>query len=118
MKYLEAGFAGLFARALGGLRPDGSADESYRGRYLGRNAAMGGLVLASGLRRREFTHLLVYEIPPLPAARTAVPVLFPVGHGVAKGGKQRTSWIGYDALARVHDYIGLERAVAAANSRW
>jgi site-specific recombinase XerD len=118
IKYLEAEFAEMFVRALGGLQPDGRADESFRGRYLGRNAAMGALVLASGLRRREFTHLLVYEVPGLPARRSVIPVEFPVGHGVAKGSKQRTSWIGHDVLARVHDYINLERAVAAHESRW
>jgi site-specific recombinase XerD len=118
IKYLEAEFVTLFVRALGGLRPDGAADDSFRGRYLGRNAAMGELVAASGLRRREFTHLLVYEVPGLPARRSGVPVLFPVGHGVAKGSKQRTSWIDYDVLARVHDYINLERAAAAHGSGW
>jgi site-specific recombinase XerD len=118
IKYLETDLATLFVRALGGLLPDGGADESFRGRYLGRNAAMGELVLASGLRRREFTHLLVYEVPGLPARRSELPVLFPVAHGVAKGSKQRTSWIEYDVLARVHDYINLERATAADGSDW
>lgn len=118
IKYLDAGFAELFVRALGGLLPDGRTDEAYRGRYVGRNATMGELVLASGLRRREFTHLLVFEVPPLPARRSVVPVLFPVGHGVAKGQKQRTSWIDHDVLARVHGYIALERAVATRGSTW
>jgi site-specific recombinase XerD len=118
IKYLEAEFVRLFVRALGGLRPDGAADELFRGRYLERNAAVGELVAASGLRRREFMHLLVYEVPGLPARRSDVPVLFPVGHGVAKGSKQRTSWIDYDVLARVHDYINLERVAAVHGSGW
>jgi hypothetical protein len=114
IKYLEPDFAELFVRALAGLRPDGTADELFRGRQVGRNAAMASLVLASGLRRQEFTHLLVWEVPPLPARRTGVPV----GHGIAKGGKQRTSWTSYDALAMMHEYVALERAAAVRGSAW
>jgi integrase len=113
IKYLEKDFADLFLKALAGLCPDGSPDESFRGRDLGRNAAMGRLVMSTGLRRRELTYLLVYEVPPLPARRTAVPVPFPLGRAVTKGGKQRTTWIDYDALAEVHQYISLDRAAAA-----
>ena len=67
IKYLEHDFTALLLNALAGLTPDGTPDDSYRGRELGRNAAMGRLALASGLRRQELTHLLVYEVPPLPA---------------------------------------------------
>lgn len=35
-----------------------------------------------------------------------------------KGGKGRSSWIDYDALARVHDYIAFDRAAATDGSRW
>ncbi|WP_433359901.1 hypothetical protein [Streptosporangium sp. CA-115845] len=79
---------------------------------------MGELVLASGLRRKEFGHLLVHEIPPLPSRRTEVPVPFLVSHSLGKGGKQRTTWISYDALVKVHDYMAMERAVAAIGSTW
>ena len=65
IKYLEADFAALFLSALAGLRPDGTPDAGYRGRELARNAAMAGLALATGLRRREFTFLLVFEVPRL-----------------------------------------------------
>jgi len=33
-------------------------------------------------------------------------------------GRGRSSWIDYDALARVHDYISLERAATVRGSRW
>jgi hypothetical protein len=79
---------------------------------------MGQLVLASGARCQEFTHLLVYEIPALPRERTEVPVPFAFGHSITKGLKQRTSWITYDPLAAVHDYIDLERPLAAEGSTW
>jgi hypothetical protein len=118
VRYLDDGFAELFVRALGGLSPQGRADDRFRGRHLGRNAAMSELVLSSGLRRREFTYLLVYEVPELPARRTGAPVLLPVGHGVAKGGKQRTTWIEFNVLARVHAYIGLERQAEPPRVRW
>lgn len=118
IKYLENDFADLFVKALAGLRPDGQPDDSYRGRQLGRNAAMGELVLASGLRRKEFTHLLIHEIPPLPNRRTVVPVPFLVSHNLGKGGKQRTTWITYEALVKVHEYIAMERAIAVSGSTW
>lgn len=118
VKYLERDFAAVFVNALAGLSPDGTPDASYRGRELGRNAAMGKLALASGLRRQELTHLLVYEVPPLPDRRSAVPVLFPLGRGTTKGSKPRTTWIDYDTLAEVWDYIRLERTAAATRRPW
>jgi len=85
IRYLEAGFAELFVRALRGLAPDGTADARFRGRNLAWNAAVAQLALATGLRLAEFTNLLVYELPPLPAAPGSLPVPFPVPAPVAKG---------------------------------
>jgi hypothetical protein len=79
---------------------------------------VGWLAVSTGLRVQEFSHLLVWEVPPLPAAPTQVPVPFPVPGGITKGGKHRTTWISYEALARVHDYLRLDRPVAAAGSTW
>lgn len=110
MKYLESDFLELFVRALAGLRPDGEPD-SFRGRHLGRNAAMGALVPSSGLRAQEFTHLLTYELPTLPARSSAVPVRFPLAAQITKGKKPRETWASYDALADVHQYIELDRAM-------
>ena len=118
IKHPEPDFARLFVRALEGLDPDGSPDPRFRGRDPSRNTAMAQLVLASGLRRREFTYLLVHEIPPLPPAPTAVPVPLPVAAAIAKGRKQRTTWTSYDALSAVHRYISLERAILAEDARW
>ncbi|HEY3034910.1 MAG TPA: site-specific integrase, partial [Streptosporangiaceae bacterium] len=78
IKYLEPDFTALFLRALRGLAPDGSPDSGYWGRELARNAAVGELALATGLRLQEFSHLLAYEIPPLPPAPTAAPIPFAV----------------------------------------
>jgi integrase len=118
IKYLEPDFAQLFLGGLRGLAPDGSQDAGCKGRELVRNAAVGGLALATGLRLAEFSYLLAYEVPPLPARPTAVPVPFPVPEGVTKGRKFRTTWVSYEALAAVHHYLDLERAAAVAGSEW
>ena len=118
IKYLERDFAALLLNALGGLTPEGTPDDSYRGRELGRNAAMSRLALASGLRRQEMTHLLVYEVPPLPDRRSGIPVAFPLGRGTTKGSKHRTTWIDYDTLVEVWNYIRLERAAAVTRKAW
>ncbi|WP_078344771.1 tyrosine-type recombinase/integrase [Mycobacteroides chelonae] len=118
IKYLDEDFADLFLKVVGGMRPDGSADDTYRGREVGRNAAVTQAVISSGLRRQEFTYMLVYEVPPLPSRRTHVPVQFPLGRGLTKGAKPRTTWIDYDALAELHHYIALERSAATAGFTW
>ncbi|WP_226962730.1 hypothetical protein [Streptomyces sp. C8S0] len=113
MKYLEDEFAQLFVWALAGLGPDGMPD-GFRGRMLGRNAAMAEFVLSSGVRAQEFTFLLKYEVPPLPPRRSPVPVPFPLGRSVTKGKRARESWVLYDALVRMHQYLDLDREVAAS----
>ncbi|MGW3926488.1 site-specific integrase [Streptomyces microflavus] len=119
IKYLEWDFAELLVRALAGLGPDGEPDTRYRRvREGARNAAMGKLVISSGLRSQEFTYLTIYEVPPLPRRPTPVPVLFPLAHAITKGKKARTSWIHYDALAEMHQYIELDRAASAEGFKW
>jgi integrase len=118
IRYLEADFAELFIAALGGLGPGGMPDGGYRGRELARNAAVGKLALASGLRRQEFSYLLAYEVPPLPRSPGHLPVPFPVPAGVTKGRKYRTTWIDHASLEAVHQYAGLDRAAATGGSPW
>jgi integrase len=118
VRYLEPDFTELFLNGLRGLAPDGALDTGYRGRELARNAAMGGLGLATGLRLGEFTHLLTYEIPALPPRPTTIPIPFPVPAGVSKGRKFRTTWTSYEALAAVHHYLELDRAATADGSTW
>jgi len=77
-----------------------------------------GLALASGLRASEFTHLTVFEVPALPGRRTPIPVTLVLAPPTTKGGRGRSSWIDYDALARVYDYIALARAATVRDSRW
>jgi site-specific recombinase XerD len=117
-RFLERPYVELLMHALAGDDPAGRRDASFRGRETGRNAAVIGLALASGLRSQEFTFLTVFEVPPLPRRRSAVPVPLRLAPAITKGGKGRSSWIDFDALARVHDYIVLERAAAVEGSRW
>jgi integrase len=117
-RYLERAYVDLLMRALAGNDPAGEPDSSFRGRETGRNAAMIGLAFAMGLRLREFTYLTVFEVPPLPNRRTAVPVPLMLAPPTTKGGRGRSTWIDYDPLARVHDYIAWERAAVVEGSRW
>ncbi|MEV6675117.1 site-specific integrase [Streptomyces sp. NPDC051162] len=118
IKYLEPDFTELFRKGLRGLAPDGSQDTGFHGRELTRNAAIGDLALATGLRLQEFTHLLPWEIPALPPEPTAAPIPFPVPAGITKGKKFRTTWTSYEALAGLHDYLALDRAATAEGSGW
>jgi integrase len=118
IKYLEPDFVEMFLHGLRGLAADGGRDGGYRGRELVRNAAIGELALATGLRLAEFSFLLACEIPALPPRPTQVPIPFPVPAGVTKGRKFRTTWISYDALAAVHLYLQLDRAATTDGSAW
>lgn len=118
IKYLEPDFVELFRKGLRGLAPDGSDDSGFAGREMARNAAIGDLALSTGLRLQEFSYLLYWEIPALPTAPTGAPIPFPVPAGVTKGRKLRTTWISYEALAGLHDYLQLDRAATTAGSPW
>lgn len=118
VKYLEPDFTRLFLHGLRGLGPDGETDAGFGGRELARNAAVGELALATGLRLQEFSYLLVYEVPVLPSKPTPVPIPFPVPAGVSKGRKFRTTWISYEALAAVHHYLQLDRPATAQGAAW
>jgi len=118
IKYLEPAFIALLLNSLRGLAPDGRPDSGYRGRELARNAAVGELAVSTGLRLQEFSYLLAYELPALGSKRSPVPISFPVPSGVTKGRKFRTTWISYDALAAVHQYLELERAATADGTGW
>ncbi len=118
IKYLEPDFTRLFLDGLRGLGLGGGPDLCYRGRELARNAAVGELALATGMRLQEFSSLLAWEIPPLPSRPVQVPIPFPVPSGIAKGRKFRTTWISYDALAAVHHYLDLDRPATTGGTGW
>ena len=118
IRYLEPDFTRLFLDGLRGLAPGGGPDPYYRGRELARNAAIGELALATGMRLQEFSSLLAYEIPPLPSQPVQVPIPFPVPASVAKGRKFRTTWISYNALAAVRHYLDLDRPATVDGTGW
>ncbi len=118
IKYLEPEFTGLLLNGLRGLAPDGSPDAGFRGRELARNGAIGQLALSTGLRLQEFSYLLSYEIPALPAGPAQVPIPFPVPAGVTKGRKFRITWISCEALAAVHHYLELDRPATTSGTEW
>lgn len=118
VKYLADDFEDLFLKGLARLQPDGVEESGYRGREMARNAAVGGFVFASGPRKQEFTYVLACEVPPLPRRATELPVLFPLAAKITKGSKFRNTWIGYRALAELHNYLTFERAAATQGSRW
>lgn len=117
-KYLERPYSDLLLNALAGNGPDGEPDRTFRGRETGRNVAGGSLAISTGLRLREWRLLTLWEIPPLPRQRTAVPIPLSLAPPTTKGSKGRQTWVEYDALARVHDYTTLERAAHVDGSRW
>ncbi|MEH0513421.1 site-specific integrase [Streptomyces sp. B21-079] len=114
LKYLEDDFLQLFLWALAGLGPGGEPD-TFRGRHLGRNAAMAKLAVSSGLRAQEFTHLLTYELPTLPSWQTTLPVPFPLATQITKGKKPRETWVDTEALTEVWQYIELDRSALTAD---
>lgn len=118
IKYLEPDFLKLLIRALSGQDADGNPDPNSRGRETARNSAFGELAASTGLRKQEFTYLLTYELPDLPDRRTTVPIAFPVAGATAKLRKQRTTWIDYEALRSIRQYVELERSAAVLGTKW
>lgn len=116
-KYLERERVGLFLQVLRDMGPDESGTWG-QGLEAARNGAVGALAAATGLRRQEFSYLLAAELPLLPPRPSALPIPFPVPAGLIKGGKPRTSWITYDALAEAHQYCRLKRTAAVDASEW
>ncbi|KQP01946.1 tyrosine-type recombinase/integrase [Leifsonia sp. Leaf264] len=118
MRHLEVDFADMFIKVgLGGELLDGKPDLAFRGRLAARNRALGHLVRRSGLRRQEFSNLLVWEAP-----RSLGPfsdyVALPVPRTIAKGAHARVTWATNEALDDVRTYIDLERAIAVEGSDW
>ncbi len=118
VRWLEQDFLDLFVEVgLAGMLPDGGDDPAFRGREPARNAAVGDLAAASGLRAQEFSSLLVWELPPPPSDEPPV-VPLAVPGVIAKGGKSRSTWVSPRALRRVDSYFKLERPLSLAGCRW
>lgn len=119
IRWLEQDYLNLFLGVgLAGMLPEGGDDPTFRGQQPARNAAIGHLAAASGLRAQEFSHLLVWEMPLSPADPAAPVVAMVVPGVIAKGKKMRTTWVSPAVLSRAHGYIRLERHLAVAGSEW
>lgn len=117
-QWLELDFLDLFLEVgLAGMLPEGGNDPSFRGREAARNAAVGDLAAASGLRAQEFSSLLVWELPLPPSDKPPV-VPLAVPGVIAKGRKSRSTWVSPRALCRIDSYLKLERPLAVTGSRW
>ncbi|TRW44391.1 tyrosine-type recombinase/integrase [Georgenia yuyongxinii] len=118
LRHLDGDYADMFiAVGLGGATPTGQPDDDFRGRLATRNRAMGELVRRSGLRRQEFSNLLVWEVPQ-PAGPFQDHISLPVPQKIAKGARARTTWITSTALEAVTDYVSLERPLHTDGSSW
>ena len=119
IRWLEEDYVKLFVEVgLGGMLPDGGDDPGFRGRHPARNAAIAHFAASSGLRAQEFSHLLVWELPAVPADSSIPVVALTVPGVIAKGGRTRTTWVSPQALARVHGYFRLERPLTARGAPW
>ncbi|GHB51280.1 hypothetical protein GCM10010306_051230 [Streptomyces umbrinus] len=118
IKYLEQDFCALFVRALGT-----GAERLSRpptGPRVRADAAMGGFVLSSGPRQQEFTHLTVYEVPPLPRPHVAAGALS-AGPGPDQG-QEGSHDLGRVRRARLHAPVhrsrpgGVDRGVPVTSA--
>ncbi|MGY3567721.1 integrase [Sinomonas sp. RB5] len=117
IRSLSPDFADLFIEVgLGGKLPDGTPDPAFGGRTAARNRAVAALVRSSGLRRQEFSNLLLWEVPQS-APLFGDFVALRVSPQIAKGARERTTWASSGALDAVHDYAALERSLGATQWR-
>ncbi|MGV4923833.1 hypothetical protein K2224_00605 [Streptomyces sp. BHT-5-2] len=97
----------LFFRdvGLGGQCPDGEVDVAFRGGFPHRNRAAAELALMTGMRKREWSTVLLPEL----ARRPEGPAEFPL-QACAKGGRRRDVYVPAAPLDLVDTYQLLERA--------
>ena len=98
-----------------GYRPDGLADQAFRGRHAARNTAFCDLMLRTGLRLSEQVSLSWLELPTLAEERVYRRFLLP--RAIAKWGSGRAVYVPASALRAVWDYVRFERAAAVEQAR-
>ncbi|WP_119730098.1 hypothetical protein [Thermomonospora amylolytica] len=106
----------LFFRdvGLGGQRPDGEVDLAFRGWCPHRNRAAVELALMTGMRKREWSSVLLPELAT-GDRRPGDPVRFWL-QACAKYGRQREVYVPVAALDLIGTYVLLERRELAARS--
>ena len=101
---------------LRGRLPDGQEDPTWRGRNGERNALFAELLVTTGLRLQEASHLLTAELPSSVRGQSHRSLPFRLAAATAKGGKAREVRLPLRVLERLRDYAEVERANALA--RW
>jgi site-specific recombinase XerD len=101
---------------LRGRLPDGQEDPTWRGRNGERNALFAELLVTTGLRLQEASHLLTAELPSSVRSQGHRSLPFRLAAATAKGGKAREVRLPVRLLERLRDYAEVERANALA--RW
>ncbi|WGR70332.1 MULTISPECIES: site-specific integrase [unclassified Bradyrhizobium] len=101
---------------LRGRLPDGREDATWRGRNGERNALFAELLVTTGLRLQEASHLLTVELPAPDRHQGQRSVPFRLAAATAKGSKAREVRLPARLLERLRDYADVERVNALA--RW
>jgi len=101
---------------LRGRLPDGQEDPTWRGRNGERNAIFAELLVTTGLRLQEASHLLTVELPTSDRHQGQRSLPFRLAAAIAKGGKAREVRLPLRLLERLRDYAEVERTNALA--RW
>ena len=95
---------------LRGRLPDGREDPSWRGRNGERNALFAELLITTGLRLQEASSLLGLELPSPDQLGSIRSVPYRLAAATAKGSKGREIRLPTRLLARLQDYMEVERA--------
>jgi len=99
---------------LGGQRPDSTVDVSFRGWAPHRNRAAADLALGTGMRRQEWSTVLLPELG-IGVGHPVEQVVFTV-QACAKYGKARSIYVPQDAMDAMEPYLLLERPEQVAVS--
>lgn len=89
---------------IGGQRPDGTVDASYRGRSTTRDTMAAELAITTGMRLQEWRTLLDIELRPDPGQGAAVEL-----HVTAKNQRRRTVYVPASTVRMIELYRATER---------
>lgn len=89
---------------LGGQRPDGSIDTSFRGRSAQRDTTAAELAITTGMRLQEWRTVLLPELVPTNGGGASL-----VLEATAKGQRRRTVYVPQKTLNDVDLYARVER---------
>jgi site-specific recombinase XerD len=107
----------LFLRdvGFGGLTPDASLDPGFRGGFTHRNRAALELALLTGLRKQEWSTVLLPELG-VDTSGSCTAEEFEL-EACAKFGRRRTAYVHRDAREMIDTYLLLERPEMVENAQ-